>query len=133
MSPIKVIIIDDNKAIRALIREILEFEDGIEICDEAENLTRAREVLSQWQPDIAILDISLGQDEGGLEFLKDISRPAVATNFIIVSNHEEEHYSAKSLKVGAKGYVCKSRAVQCLADAIRAVHAGKEFVSSERT
>ncbi len=129
MDPIKVVVIDDNIAFRSIIKEVISMEDDIQLAGEADNLEEAREVLLQNHPDVALLDISLDGTEGGLQFLKTADDFHV--DFIILSAHNENLYSAKSLEAGAKGYVCKDKTVRCLADAIRSVHAGKEFVSSD--
>jgi DNA-binding NarL/FixJ family response regulator len=130
MNLIRVIIIDDNKGIRSLIREILEYEEDLEICGEAENLAQAREIISEQKPDIAILDISMDENEGGLSFLKEAISQNLSTKFIILSAHNEDTYSDQSLLAGAKGYICKDKTVQSLAHAIRDVQDGKQFVSS---
>ena len=130
MDPIKTVLIDDNKAFRALVREILQPEEDIHVLDEAGNFVQAKNVLLKCKPDIALLDLSVGRSEGGLDFLKEKTSLDLPTNFIVLSNYEESQYAEKSLQAGAKGFVCKSKAVQCLADAIRSVHSKKEYISS---
>jgi DNA-binding NarL/FixJ family response regulator len=130
--PIEVVVIDDNKRIRFIVKETLRTERDIHICDEAETVERARELLAARRPDVAILDISLGEDEGGLKLLKEFTAlPGHPTQFIILSAHNETNYSGRSLEAGARGYVCKDKTVQCLAEAIRSVRSGKRFVSSD--
>lgn len=131
MDRIKVVVIDDNMRFRHIIREVIEAENDIQICDEADNLEQAKNILAKYCPDIALLDISVDGREGGLQFLKEVCKLKMSTSFIILSNHNEVYYSGKSLQAGAKGYICKDKTVRCLAHAIRSVQAGKEFVSSD--
>ncbi|MBL8013382.1 MAG: hypothetical protein JNN05_05990 [Candidatus Omnitrophica bacterium] len=72
------------------------------------------------------------QEFGGEEaFLKEISRLTVAgMKIIILSAHAEDHYSEKCLAAGSCGYVSKDKILSCLAPAIRNVHSGLKFVSS---
>lgn len=130
MDPIRVAVIEDNPRFRHIIREVIAQEKDMQICDEADTFKNAKDILSASSPDIAILDLSVDEHEGALKFLQEIG-PNVTTGFIILSAHSEANYSAKSLQAGAKGYVCKDKTVRCLANAIRSVCAGKEFVSSK--
>lgn len=126
---IKTIIVDDNKRIRQLIKEILEIEDDIEVCGEAASLEEAKKLLLEYKPDIAIFDLMF-DDYRENSFLDEIVKIGITTKIIILSAHSEILYSAKCLEAGAKGYVCKDKVVKSLAAAIRAVHEGKKFVSS---
>ena len=130
LKPITVVIIDDNKEIRSLMRAVLEEEKDINLCAEASNLEQAKDVLHIIRPDTALLDISIGGEEGGLAFMRKISDWSLPTQVIILSAHPESQYSQKSLNAGAKGYICKDKAMECLATAIRTVQSGNKFVSS---
>lgn len=129
MEPIKIVVIEDNRRFRDIIREVIEFEGDIEICDEAENLEQARAILTKCSPDIALLDLSIGEYEGGLKFLQEMRQLNVPTDFIVLSAHNEATYSAKSIQAGAKGYLCKDKTVPCLAQAIRSVRAAHKVIS----
>lgn len=131
MNCIRIAIVDDNPEVRFIIKEIVKFEKDIEVCSEAENLEEARLTIKEFRPDIVILDISLEEENGGLKFLHEIPQLNSSAKAIIVSAHNEEPYAAKSLKEGAKGYICKDKTVSCLIPAIRTVHAGNEFVSGD--
>lgn len=129
MNPIRIVIIDDDQGIRFLMKEILQLEEAMEVCGEAQNLAQAKETLLKYRPDIAILDISIEGEQGGLDFMESSLSLNLPTQFIIFSAHDESTFASKSLAKGAKGYVCKDKAVQCLGLAIRDVHSGKTFVS----
>ena len=128
---IKVALIDDNKEIRYIVKEVLEMEEDIELCAEAETLDKARALLSQTRPDVAVVDISIEHNDGGFTLLSEIINLNLPTKVIMFSAHSENIFSEKSLKAGAKGYLCKDKTVRCIVDAIRSVHAGKEFVSTK--
>jgi len=132
-NPIKIVVIDDNDSFRWLIKEIIRMEDDIQICDEAETLDDARKMILKWLPDIVLLDISVDEREGGLNFLQEVRQLNFSTDSIIISAHAESHYADKSLKAGAKGYISKDKTVRCLVNAIREIHKGREFVSTQVT
>ncbi len=129
MSPIKVVIIDDNKSIRRIVKELLETESDLSLCGEAEDIESGKTLLMQQSPDVAIIDISLGENEGGFKVLQEINDFKWPTKVIMFSAHSEETYSGRCLKAGAQAYLCKDKAVGCLVEAIRCVHAGEEYVS----
>lgn len=129
MEPIKVVVIEDNRKFREIIHETIGLERDMEICDEAENLKQAKEILAKRPAHVALLDLSIDEYEGGLKFLQEIRTLNLPTDFIILSAHTEAIYSAKSIQAGAKGYLCKDKIVPCLAKAIRSVRAHRQFVS----
>jgi len=132
MSAIKVIIIDDNLSIRRIVKELLTMEKDIVFCGEAESGHSGRVLLSEVEPDVAIIDISLDQDGGGFKVLEGIKAANLSTKVIMFSAHSEDVYADKSFKAGAKGYLCKDKTVGCLIDAIRCVHSGQEYSSANR-
>lgn len=130
MAPITVVIIDDDEYVRFGLREMIEGEEGLQVCGEARNLEEARAAFSEWHPDIALVDISMDGPTGGLTLIREMHESKSPTRSIVLSAHDESLYAARSLKEGAKGYVCKDKIVKCLVPAIHAVYSGKEFVSA---
>jgi DNA-binding NarL/FixJ family response regulator len=130
-NPIKIVVIDDNDSFRWLIKEIVRTEEDIQICGEAETLDDARKIILQWRPHIVLLDISVDEREGGLNFLQEVRQLNASTHCIIISAHAEAFYADKSLKAGAKGYISKDKTVRCLVNAIREIYMGKEYVSTQ--
>lgn len=131
MNPIRIVIIDDNYTFRMLIKEIIGTEEDMQICGEAETLEEARKVISECLPDIALIDISVDEREGGLNFLQEVTALNIPTQCIVLSAHAEFNYADKSIKSGARAYICKDKIVRCLVDAIREIHSGKGFASSQ--
>lgn len=88
-------------------------------------MLRAREL----HPDVAVIDISM-PDLNGLDLIVLLRRASPATRVVILSFHREPMMVRRALSSGAKGYVAKTAPVTELIDAIRAVCAGKTFLSS---
>jgi DNA-binding NarL/FixJ family response regulator len=132
LSAIKVVIIDDNKAIRRIVQEVLSMEKDFAFCGEADSIGAAQVLLFAQQPDVAIIDISLNEEGGGFRLLKDMRVANLPTKAIMFSAYPAEIYSQKSLESGAKGYLCKEHAVESLGEAIRCVHSGGIFISADR-
>lgn len=81
---------------------------------------------SEW--DIAILDISLG-DNSGLELLKEIKNLRPRLPVLMLSLHAEELYAVRSFKAGASGYITKDSPRVELKEAILKVVKGGRYVS----
>ena len=128
MSSIKVMIIDDNSTIRKIVKELIKMEKDLTFCGEAEDSQAAWVLLSEAEPDVAVIDISLNEEGGGLKILQDIKSAGLTTKVIMFSAHSESLYADQCLKAGAHGYLSKDKTVGQLVDAIRSVYAGEQFV-----
>lgn len=71
--PAKVLIVDDSRTMRALIRRALEKEPGLVVCAEAANPIEARDLIMRDQPDVITLDVEM-PGMNGLQFLDKIMR-----------------------------------------------------------
>ncbi|MCE2576835.1 chemotaxis response regulator protein-glutamate methylesterase [Komagataeibacter sp. FNDCR2] len=71
--PVKVLIVDDSRTMRALIRRSFEHQPGITVCGEAENPIEARDLIIKDQPDVITLDVEM-PGMNGLQFLEKIMR-----------------------------------------------------------
>jgi CheY-like chemotaxis protein len=67
----KILIVDDHPAMRLGLRSILESEEDLEICGEAEDASTALAKIEEEKPDLVIIDLML-ESESGLELIKDI-------------------------------------------------------------
>ena len=114
---IKVLIVDDQKTVQALLNDYLEGEPGIEIIGFAENGQDALEMVKVHRPDIVLMDIEMPVLDG-LSATRIIAEQFVQSNVLILSVHDEDSYLNASLHVGAKGYLLKTTPARELIHAI---------------
>jgi DNA-binding NarL/FixJ family response regulator len=100
----------------------------LDCAGEAGSVGEALELLARAKPRIAIVDISL-QDQNGLDLVRTIRAEYPDTLVLIVSMHEENLYGERALKAGARGYVMKHESPTVLVDAVREVIDGRIAVS----
>jgi DNA-binding NarL/FixJ family response regulator len=124
----KIVIVDDHPIVREGLADLINKEDDLVVCGEAEDGHRAMEVISELEPDIAIVDISL-QDTSGLELIKDIKVQYPSLPVLTLSMHEESLYAERALRAGAKGYIMKREATANVVIAIRKVLSGQVYLS----
>src|SRR5437660_6238032 len=81
--PIRVMLIDDQAIIRSGLCLLVESRPGFKVAGEAGNRADALRVASREQPDVIVLDLDLGKDNG-LELLPELLAVAKAAHIIVL-------------------------------------------------
>ncbi|MCU1300528.1 MAG: DNA-binding response regulator [Candidatus Sulfotelmatobacter sp.] len=102
----RILIVDDNKLIRHLLRSWLEQESEWEICGEAENGKVAVEGVEELRPDIVILDLQMPV-MNGLEAARQIRQIAPQTALIMFTVHSSEQLLKEARASGIADVVSK--------------------------
>jgi DNA-binding NarL/FixJ family response regulator len=124
----RIFIVDDHPIVRKGLGQLINQEEDLVICGEADNAEAALELLKKVKPDLAIVDISLrGID--GIELTKLIRARFENIPVLVVSMHDESLFAERALKVGARGYIMKQEAIEKMMEAIRKVLRGELYVS----
>jgi DNA-binding NarL/FixJ family response regulator len=124
-----VVLADDHPIVRQGLRTLLEQEAQCQVVGEATDGLTAIELITQLQPDLAILDVQM-PDLDGLEVARRVTSVSPETRVIMLSMHSDEPYVLDALRYGALGYVLKGSATADLVSAVRAVTAGQRFLSA---
>lgn len=107
--PIRILIADDDPAIRGLFRRLLEAHADWQVCGEAVNGVDAIEKVALVAPDLAILDLGMPL-KNGLEAARTISRTNPQLPLLLISVQEmSEQLVEAALQAGFKGGITKSR------------------------
>jgi two-component system response regulator DevR len=125
--PIRVFLLDDHELVRRGIRELLETEDDIEICGEAETAEEALSRIPPTQPNVAILDVRL-PDGNGVEVCRDIRSRHPEINCLILTSFSDDDALFQAIMAGAAGYLLKQIRGTDLVDAVRRVSAGQSLL-----
>lgn len=125
---IKLFIADDHPVFRAGLKVLIEKDDRMKIVGEANDGTEALEKVLRTEADIAVLDIDMpGRD--GFEVAQAMRENNSPAKIIFLTMHKDEHFLNKALELNVKGYLIKESAVTDIINCIRAVAAGKVFIS----
>lgn len=128
----KVLLVDDHPTMREGLIRVIERESDLTVCSQAACIRQALEMIESSTPDVAVVDISLG-GENGIELIKDIKVRYPHLPVLVHSMHDESVYAERSLRAGAKGYISKQESPQKLLQAIREVLRGEIFLSAAMT
>jgi len=124
--PAKILVADDHEVVRQGIRMILEARPDWEICGEAENGQEAIRLASELRPDVVIMDITMPV-MSGLDAARELSKLRLPSRVLIFTMHESKSLDSSVRKVGADGYVVKSRASRDLIEALERLLSGGTF------
>jgi len=122
----KVVIIDSYYLVRQGLKGIISEDKDIEIAGEAGNIEEGLKLILGKRPDIAIVDLKLGQ-ERGLEIVKQIKNNMIDCKFIILTTTSDYRDFRTAEQLGIDGYVLKDALPEEIIYAIKIVNAGRKF------
>jgi DNA-binding NarL/FixJ family response regulator len=128
MTPIRVLIADDEPLITAGIRTVLESAGDIEVVAEAANGRAAVHAATGRRLDVALIDISMPVLDG-LGVIEELRTLAPAVRTLVLTSFGAEPNVRRALEHGAAGFVLKNCAPDELIRAVRAVHGGDAYLS----
>ena len=129
---VRVMIVDDHHIVRSSLRLLLE-KHGHEVVAEAASTEEAIALAPKARPQVVMMDLEMpGSD--GLTAARLLHKLIPSAKVIFLSAHDEEKDVIAALTtVGASGYLLKSDAPEELISAVRAVTAGKRYLSPSIT
>lgn len=132
---IRVVLIDDHGIVRQGLRSILELDHTIEVVGEAGDTPEGIELLAALQPDIVLLDLSIGRHgpARGLDACQTISTQYPHVNVIVLTTFMEEHLALQAMRNGAKGYLLKDVDAVDLIRMLKAVQRGEAALDTRIT
>lgn len=126
----KIFLVDDHPLVREWLCNLINQQEDMVVCGEAEDAARAQRAIAAAKPNVAIVDISL-KGSSGMELIKTLKGhdPDIAT--IVLSMHDESVYAERAIRAGARGYIMKRETTKKVIAAIRQVLSGKLYVSGQ--
>jgi two-component system, NarL family, response regulator NreC len=124
---IRVVLADDHAVVRAGLRAIISTAKDIEVVAEATNGRDAVDVAARFDPDVIVMDLTMGQLDG-IAATREIVAATSGARVLVLTMHAEEDFLLTALDAGASGYLVKSAAERELVDAIRALSHGDMYV-----
>lgn len=125
---IKILLSDNQKSMRQLLRNILEKYHEFDVTAEADSTESTLALVGEHKPDVVVIDI--GQpDMDRIEATSQIAAVDPGAKVIVLSLSYERRHVVGMLQSGTSGYLLKESAYEELVDAIREVIAGNIYLS----
>ena len=124
MTPLRVVIADDQPMMRAGFKVVLEATGNIEVVAEASNGLEAVEAAQLHAPDVVLMDIRMPELDG-IEATRRLPRQRV----LILTTFGLDQYIIEALRAGASGFLLKDAPTADVVEAVRAVAAGDAVLS----
>jgi two-component system, NarL family, response regulator len=125
MSPVRILLVEDDELFRLGLRVRLQQESDLEIVAEAEDGETAVELASQHPLDVVLLDIGL-PGIGGLEACRQIKQQSNLP-ILILTSHSQTTLITRLIEAGAQGYCLKGIAAETLVLALKSIAAGASW------
>jgi DNA-binding NarL/FixJ family response regulator len=126
--PTSIVIAEDHEVVREGLKLILSAHPDFLVAGEAADGEQAIEMVRRTQPDVLLMDL-LMPSCSGLDVIQQIMQPRCPTRVLVLSMHSAGAYVQECFRRGALGYVLKNDGAQYLVQAVRAVAAGKRYLS----
>ena len=127
LSQLQLLIVDDDDAIRSMLRYIVESHKH-DVVGEADNGHAGVNAAENLRPDLILLDVSMPV-MGGFPAARLLNAHMPELPIIFVTQHAEQDYVDEAFRCRARGYVIKQAAMTELPHAIRTVMTGQVFCS----
>jgi DNA-binding NarL/FixJ family response regulator len=125
---ITVFLVDDHRILRDGLHILLDMQDDIEVIGEAENGKEAITRITNQEPNVVVMDITM-PELNGIEAAQAIHETLPDTGIVILSIHSDLEHIFRALQAGAQGYLLKESAGSEVISAVRAVYLGRRYLS----
>lgn len=125
----RIYLVDDHVILRDGLRAVLEAA-GHQVLGESADPTTALGELLRLEPDLLLLDLSLGE-RSGFELLGELHRRELPLRCIVLTMSAQPRHVAEAMRLGASGYVLKGSAGGELLRAIDNVMQGRRHLGPE--
>jgi DNA-binding NarL/FixJ family response regulator len=125
--PITIMIVDDHVVIRSGLRMLIEHDQQMRVVAMAGNQNEALERAASEKPDVIILDLLLG-DEDGLSFLPELCEASPKSRVLVLTGVQNPDSHRRAIRRGAMGIVLKEHAADQLLKAIKKVYDGEVWI-----
>jgi DNA-binding NarL/FixJ family response regulator len=127
---IRVLLADDHPVVRSGYLRLLDQAGGIQVVAQAGDADAAYAAFVADAPEVLVTDLSM-PGGGGLEVLRRVLLRDSQARVLVFSMHDGAVLVRRALEAGARGFLSKASAPECLVDAVRAVHAGRRYLGPD--
>ncbi|MEZ4361704.1 MAG: response regulator transcription factor [Kofleriaceae bacterium] len=127
MTPIRVLIVDDQALFREGLRTLLEAQEGVTIVGEAADGQQALDQAATARPDVVLMDMKMPRLDG-VAATRRLRAAHPDCRVVALTTFDDDEYVFEALRAGAVGYLLKDASSERLVEAIRAAARGESFL-----
>ena len=127
MTPIRVLLVDDQALFREALHTLLSVQPGIEVVGEAGDGEEALRMVAQHRPDVVLMDLQMPVMDG-VAATRRLQAEYPASRAIMLTTFDDDEYVFEGLRAGAIGYLLKDVSAQKLVEAIQSAARGETFL-----
>lgn len=126
---IRVLLVDDHPVVRAGVRALLEGQADLSVVAEAASVDEAVAAVRSEQPDVVLMDLSLGAGGSGIDATGRIRALDAAPQVLVLTTYDTQADILAAIDAGAAGYLLKDAPPDELFRAVRATARGETVLS----
>lgn len=127
MTPIRIVLADDEVLLREAIVVLLGLEDDIDIVGTAQNGEEAVDVVRQTRPDVVVLDLEMPKLDG-IEAAAAVRDVSPDTRVVLLTRHARPAVLRRALDAGVLAFVTKATSLKELPHILRTVSSGGRYL-----
>jgi DNA-binding NarL/FixJ family response regulator len=127
MTPIRVLLVDDQALFREGLRTLLSVQDDVKVVGEAAQGDEAVQQAKALQPQVVLMDLRMPV-LGGVEATRRVRAAAPHCQVIVLTTFDDDEEVFDALRAGAVGYLLKDASSEKLVEAIRVAARGESFL-----
>ena len=124
----RILLIEDHPVFRKGLKALVEQEENLSVCGEADSVSTALHLINSANPDLAVVDIAL-KGRNGLDLIPEMTSMKPDLLILVVSMFDETTYVRRALQTGARGYIVKNESTETVIAAIQAILRGEMAIS----
>ncbi|GAB3504362.1 response regulator [Amycolatopsis cihanbeyliensis] len=131
---IQVLLVDDHEVVRRGLRDLLGDEPDIEVVAEAGSAGEALAMAMHTEPEVAVVDVRLGEGEtDGVTLCRELRSTPNPPHCLVLTAFDDEEALVGAIMAGASGYLLKQVRGQDVVHAVREVAAGRSLLDPRTT
>ena len=127
MTPVRVLLVDDQTLFRAGLRTLLSTRPEVEVVGDAENGEVALAVAAQTRPDVVLMDLKMPVLDG-VSATRRLRVQLPSCRVVALTTFEDDELVFEGLRAGAVGYLLKDAPIGRLVEAILAASRGESVL-----
>ena len=128
VSPIRLLIVDDQSLIRRGLSMMLATEPGIEVIGQAADGVEAVVQAMAHKPDVVVMDLQMPR-ASGIVATREITVRLPATRVVVLTTYDDDELVFEAIRAGAQAYLLKDASEAEVLDTIQCVHRGESRLS----